>query len=104
MFYKLRPVYSNVKSFYGKATVWADSERDLEVLSSYGTDVCRIEDRKVSFLNNSVHFATKTTLRHIVEFLAQHQVNVAPLMKEQKIRSFRQFFLKNTVFEVDSSF
>ena len=58
--------YDGRKSFYGKAKV--DYEGEKQVLYSYGTRVCEIENGKVVILG----FYSSTTLRHIKEFLKQN--------------------------------
>ena len=62
MTYELKAIYDSRKSFYGKANV-----EDDNTLYSYGTRVCEIIDGKPI-----VHGTySKTTLRHLKEFLLQ---------------------------------
>ena len=65
--YELKPIYATVKSFYGKATVTADSEQ--VTLTSYTTDVLRLDSEGKPHRLWSGYSAT--TMRHINEFMAQ---------------------------------
>ena len=64
----LVPQYSNVKSFYNKALVHTKDNGDL-ILSSYTTAVCTITYDGKIIINN---LYSRTTTRHIVEFLRQN--------------------------------
>lgn len=64
--YKLDTRYDSRASFYGKAVVTVDGER--ETLTSYNTDVAYIENGK-AVVNGTY---SQTTLRHIKEFLKQN--------------------------------
>lgn len=63
---ELEPIYSNVKSFYGKAKVIKDD--DGIHLISYWTEVATIKNGKLH-ING---FYSKTTMRHIREFIEQN--------------------------------
>jgi len=65
---ELKPEYDNRKSFYKKAVVIIEGE--VLKLKSYNTIVCKIEMKN----NRAVVYGTysKTTLRHIKEFLKQN--------------------------------
>lgn len=62
----LEPVYSNVKSFYGKARVL--KENGVIKLLSYDTVIAEIKDNKVH-ING---FYSQTSTRHLKEFLKQY--------------------------------
>lgn len=64
----LVPQYNHVKSFYNKAFVHSKDNGDL-ILSSYMTDVCTITYDGKIVINN---LYSRTTTRHIVEFLRQN--------------------------------
>jgi hypothetical protein len=69
----LNPIFDGAKSFYGKAFVTSCAGR-LK-LWSYGTLVAEIDTS-----NHSAHvynIASRTTLRHIREFLLQHGFEAA---------------------------
>lgn len=63
---ELEPIYSNQKSFYGKARVIR--ENGTIKLISYSTVVAIIENGKLHI--NA--FYSNTTLRHIREFIKQN--------------------------------
>ena len=65
---ELRPIYSSQKSFYGKAIINYDFQQNEITLYSYGTKVCIIRNGKPEILG----FHSVTTLKHIKEFLKQH--------------------------------
>lgn len=62
---ELEPIYSNVKSFYGKAKIIR--ENGVIKLMSYSTIVATIQDGKLH-ING---FYSATTLRHLKEFIEQ---------------------------------
>ena len=63
---ELEPIYSNVKSFYGKARVL--KENGVIKLLSYDTVIAEIKDNKVH-ING---FYSQTSTRHLKEFLKQY--------------------------------
>lgn len=65
---KLNVMYSNQKSFNGKALV--DKNQNTTTLFSYGKPVCKIENG----LLVEVDYYSATTQRHINEFLLQHNL------------------------------
>ena len=70
---ELKTLYSNQKSFYGKALVNQVNELTYE-LYSYGSLVCTIKGNKY-YLNHDIEdklLFSQTTLKHIKEFLYQH--------------------------------
>lgn len=70
----LNPQYDSRKSFYGKAHVVDDSDGS-QILYSYDTPVCKINDRgEVELL--AQWDASQTTLRHVKEFLQQNGFKV----------------------------
>ena len=70
--YSLIPQYKGVKSYYNKATVlYIDDENIL--LYSYGTLVCRINKTLMNFDLFDKYDHSQTTLRHVKEFLQQHE-------------------------------
>lgn len=64
----LEPKYDARKSFYNKAET--REENGETILSSYGVDVAKIKDGKVTLLPKWDF--SQTTLRHVKEFLRQH--------------------------------
>lgn len=76
---ELEPVYSNVKSFYGKARVL--KENGVIKLLSYDTIVATIENGKVHI--NGWYSATTT--RHIKEFLQQMGFKVGTKAQLEKL-------------------
>ena len=65
--YKLNPMYTRQKSFYGKAVVNVHPNGE-KVLISYSTAVARIVNGQPVVKGTY----SQTTLRHIKEFLQQH--------------------------------
>lgn len=63
---ELEPIYSNVKSFYGKARVL--KENGVIKLLSYDTVIAEIKDNKVH-ING---FYSQTSTKHLKEFLKQY--------------------------------
>ena len=74
--YELTPKYDGKKSFYGKAIV--KTYNNLKLLYSYDTLVCAIYDNCYGiryFFNYDIKESllfSKTTIRHIKEFLLQN--------------------------------
>ena len=62
----LKPIYSNSKSFYGKAKIEIGANRII--LYSYDSYVAYIEN-DVAYITG---YYTQTTMRHIKEFLLQN--------------------------------
>ena len=63
---ELKPIYSNNKSFYGKANTFY--KEGALVLRSYSTDVAYIIDGQPVVTG----MYSQTTLKHIKEFLLQN--------------------------------
>lgn len=68
--FELLPLRDRAKSFYGKATVTEYNEK-LIVLTSYNTEVCRIENGK--FIRMWGGYSS-TTMRHVNEFIYQYGI------------------------------
>lgn len=68
MITELQAIYTNQKSFYGKARI-EHLENGNKVLISYSTRVCELDNN-----NNIIHIAyySQTTSRHINDFLQQN--------------------------------
>lgn len=64
--YELKSMYDRQKSFYSKAIVI--EENDTKTLLSYTTKVAEIQGEKAYVFDTY----SKTTLRHIKEFLLQN--------------------------------
>ena len=77
---QLMPVYENVKSYYGKATIIHHSNKIQ--LQSYDTIVCELTES-----GKAVIFGTysSTTLRHIKEFLRQYGYKVGTKKELEKL-------------------
>ena len=75
----LEPIYSNVKSFYGKAKVLR--ENGVIKLQSYDTIIAEIKDNKVH-ING---FYSKTSSRHLKEFLQQMGFEVGTKTQLEKM-------------------
>lgn len=69
--YKLEARYDSRKSFYGKAVVIEEGD-NVTKLRSYNTIVAEIRDNRPRIFGTY----SPTTLRHIKEFFAQHNVEV----------------------------
>lgn len=80
--YELKPVYDNVKSFYKKAYIIDDegvADKKLRLLS-YDTEVAYIDNKGVPHLLDKFNYS-KTTLRHVKEFIKQAGYETAPAKK-----------------------
>ncbi len=76
---ELEPIYSNVKSFYGKAKIIREDGKIK--LKSYETIVATIENGKPQI--NGWYSATTT--RHIKEFLQQMGFEIGTKAKLEKL-------------------
>ena len=75
----LEPIYSNQKSFYGKAII--ETIDEVTRLYSYATPVAKIEGNHYYCYNTQ----SQTTRKHIKEFFKQHNLSdkqIKELMKE----------------------
>lgn len=76
--YELKPQYDSAKSFYKNANVYGDDEGNI-FLMSYKTIVAKITDKAVTDTNEDTYevygWYSRTTARHINEFLQQHNFN-----------------------------
>lgn len=79
----LKPVYTNQKSFYGKARV-EHLENGHKILYSYSTRVCELNSN-----NNIVYIAyySQTTSRHINDFIMQNGHNKMTKKEIEKLGS-----------------
>lgn len=75
----LEPVYSNVKSFYGKARIIRENE--VIKLLSYDTIIAEIKDNKVH-ING---FYSQTSTRHLKEFLQQYGFKIGTKAQLEKM-------------------
>ena len=85
---ELKSIYSGQKSFYGKAVVYQDNYSI--VLYSYNTRVAEIN--KLTGQASVLGLYSRTTTKHIIEFLKQYynsdlQYNSNMLRKEFMIRN-----------------
>lgn len=75
LLYELTPIYDRAKSFYKKANVYRDDNGNL-LLMSYTTIVAKIIDAIMTEDNEAkvevYGYYSKTTARHINEFLKQN--------------------------------
>lgn len=76
---ELEPIYSNVKSFYGKAKVITDN--GVIKLISYSTVVATITNGKLH-ING---FYSATTTRHLKEFLQQYGFDIGTKAQLEKM-------------------
>lgn len=84
---ELKPRYDSAKSFYGKAKIVR--QKDHVSLYSYKTLVAMIEFDDSGFrayITNDEYLLTKTTMRHIKEFLKQYDFKADT--KYQMIRDY----------------
>ena len=70
-YYELAPIYDARKSFYGTASVF-DLGNGISELHSYGIPVARIYKATDSVELLDAWSQSATTLRHVKEFLRQH--------------------------------
>ena len=88
--YALNPKYENVKSYYRKALVieWSDNSITLK---SYDIEVCTIAAGK--FWIEDTY--SRTTLRHIKEFLRQHVAELGEEYEGLIAKNFKKKELEN---------
>lgn len=75
----LKPIYANVKSFYGKARIIR--ENGVIKLLSYNTVIAEIKDNKVH-ING---FYSQTSTRHLKEFLQQYGFKIGTKAQLEKM-------------------
>lgn len=76
---ELEPIYTNQKSFYGKAKIV--KLENVIMLLSYDTIVATIQNGKLHIDG----FYSKTTLKHIKEFLQQYGFPVGTKAQLEKL-------------------
>lgn len=77
---ELKPLYSNVNSFYKKA--WIIEEDDAIILQSYASLVA--EYNKATKELYFKGYGSQTTLRHIKEFM--QQLGYKPISKKEQLK------------------
>ena len=60
------------KSFYGKAQIYYDDDLGTASLYSYGTFMVEILDGTVVKFNLNEYDYSRTTMKHVNDFLVQH--------------------------------
>ena len=60
------------KSFYGKAQIYYDDDMGTASLFSYGTFMVEILDGTVFHFNMNEYDYTRTTMKHVNDFLERH--------------------------------
>ena len=84
----LEPIFSDQKSFYGKAKIIVDGESTI--LTSYTVKIAEIENGKLKMLCEPKDLSN-TTLKHLREFLNQFGYGtIAELTKKQIIKELYQ--------------
>lgn len=86
--YYLKPQYDKSKSFYDKAKVI--QYENVKYLYSYDTLVCTLTNDKLE-LNYNIEeslLLSRTTLRHIKEFLKQHFKNGERFKAKKEVIEF----------------
>lgn len=86
--YYLNPQYDKAKSFYNKAEVVDYGE--VKYLYSYNTLVCTLRNDKLELnynIEESLLFS-RTTLKHIKEFLKQHFENGERFKTKKEVIEF----------------
>lgn len=87
--YNLQPKFDMAKSFYGKAVVTQVSDEEV-YLTSYKSKVCSLiktaPDNFKVVIYNVPNVFSKTTLRHIKEFL--RQADLKAVSKSQLLEDY----------------
>ena len=83
MLFELTPKFDSRKSFYGKAKIRFEGDR--QILLSYDTPVAFIEPDRLPVMLDCWD-STQTTLRHVKEFLKQNDFTADT--KEQMGRDY----------------
>lgn len=82
--YELKPIYTNQKSFYGKALI-KDTKDEGLVLYSYNTKVAQKHNQVLKITHNK-NYLTSTTLKHIKEFM--QQLGYSKMSKNEILNEF----------------
>lgn len=82
--YELKPIYTNQKSFYGKALVKGTNDEGL-VLYSYNTKVAQ-KNKQVLKVTHNKNYLSSTTLKHIKEFM--QQLGYSKMSKNEILNEF----------------
>ena len=84
----LQARYDARKSFYKKAIVYKTAASD--VLESYHTRICELYVNGELWIYDA--FYSMTTMRHVKEFLKQHNVRIEKLLREYDCKNLTQLF------------
>ena len=84
----LQSIYDARKSFYKKAVVHKTAASD--VLESYHTRICELYVNGELWIFDA--FYSMTTMRHVKEFLKQHNVRIEKLLQEYNCKNLTQLF------------
>lgn len=84
----LQPRFDARKSFYKKAAVFETAAS--VVLESYNTRICELYINGELWIFDA--FYSMTTMRHVKEFLKQHNVNISRLLKDYKYKNLTELF------------
>lgn len=76
---QLQPILTNQKSYYNKAKI--ENIGKQKNLLSYGTLIASVYGNKLTYLNKNPEVYTKTTLKHLKDFLYQ-KLNIKDLTKK----------------------
>ena len=85
MYYELSPRYDSRASFYGKAHIKETTKS--YILVSYDTEILKLDKNtgKIKFLCSNDWAFSRTTIRHINEFLKQY-TNENPKSKKELLQ------------------
>ena len=84
----LEPRFDARKSFYKKAKVYETAAST--VLESYDTRICELYINGELWIFDAMY--SQTTMRHVKEFLKQHNVKIDKLLKEYGYKNLTQLF------------
>ena len=84
----LQPRFDARKSFYKKAAVFETAAS--VILESYHTRICELYVNGELWIFDA--FYSMTTMRHVKEFLKQHNVNINQLLKDYKYKNLTELF------------
>lgn len=79
----LRNIYDKLGSFHEKATIVACSNGN-HILTSYGKRICMVTPEDAVYIGKDF-IPTKTSLRHVKEFLKQHNLECYKMADIQKL-------------------
>lgn len=93
----LEPRFDTRKSFYKKAAVFETAAS--VILESYHTRICELYINGELWIFDT--FYSMTTMRHVKEFLKQHNVRIEKLLQKYDCKNLTELFKRETRVKVE---